>query len=99
VSKTIGISATFSPQLASIQAAALSGRQRDLKIDPTRGACRAPGSIHAYQAVSEEINRSLGFVTPSLASPAQRKPAKLFSQKRTGLLNCPRIQFPQPLFG
>jgi hypothetical protein len=54
-------------------------------------ANRAPGTIHAYQAVSEEINRSLGLVTPSLciSYPVQGKPTELFSQKRAGLLDHP----------
>jgi hypothetical protein len=38
--------------------------QREAERVCTRGAIRAPGTIHAYQAVSEEINRSLGLVTP-----------------------------------
>jgi len=47
---------------------------------------RAPGTIHAYQAVSEEINRSLGLATPPVRvfNPVQRKLPKLFSQERTG---------------
>ena len=66
-----------------------SRRQGKAKAIRTRRAIRAPGTIHAYQAVSEKINRSLGLVTPSLCVfyPAQRKFPKLFSQKRTGLLN------------
>ena len=42
----------------------LLGRQIELKLNPTRGANRAPGTIHACKSFfPEEINLPIGFKT------------------------------------
>jgi hypothetical protein len=65
---------------------ATSSLQRDLELNPTRGACRA-GTIHEYQVVAKETNRAACTVTPTMLVfyPVQRKFPKLLRQQGPGL--------------